>query len=137
MTPVGTLDLASGSGAFLAQLRDGGFTDLDAVELDEKAFGFPGIKPRHLDLNGDFASQIERRYGLITALEILEHLDSPRHFLREIHKLLEPEGYLLLSTPNIANWAGRLRFFLAGSTGNFRNMIITTSGTFRRRRMCS
>src|SRR5947209_7301231 len=70
-----TLDLASGSGAFLARLKDHGFADLDAVEIDRKAFAFPGVEPRHVDLNGAFSTRIEKRYGLITALEIIEHLD--------------------------------------------------------------
>jgi SAM-dependent methyltransferase len=117
--PLPTLDLASGSGAFLARLRDHGFTDLDAGEIDERSFAFPDLKPRHVDLNLDFASQIDRRYGLISALEILEHLDSPRHFLKQVHALLQPGGYLLLSTPNIANWAGRLRFLLRGEHRQF------------------
>src|SRR5438067_410922 len=51
------LDLASGSGAFLARLRDQGFKDLDAVEIDRAGFGFAGIEPRHVDLNGAFASR--------------------------------------------------------------------------------
>jgi SAM-dependent methyltransferase len=115
-----TLDLASGSGAFLARLRDHGFADLDAVEIDRKAFGFAGIEPRAVDLNGAFAGQIDRRYRLVTALEIIEHLDSPRHFLREVHSLLNPGGHLLLSTPNVANWTGRLRFLLSGEHRQFR-----------------
>jgi SAM-dependent methyltransferase len=114
------LDLAAGSGAFLARLREGGFTDLDAVEIDAPSFKFPGVKPRFIDLNSDFSNQIERRFGLVTALEILEHLDCPRHFLREIHGLLNPGGYLLFSTPNIANWTGRLRFLLSGEQRQFR-----------------
>jgi SAM-dependent methyltransferase len=114
------LDVASGSGAFLARLRDQGFGALDAIEIDRKGFTFPGIEPRALDLNGPFAARIERRYGLITALEILEHLDCPRHFLRELHALLDPGGWLLLSTPNTANWTGRLRFFLSGEHRQFR-----------------
>jgi SAM-dependent methyltransferase len=113
------LDLAAGSGALLARLRDSGFADLDAVEIDRKAFGFPGIEPRHVDLNGTFSEKIERRYGLVTAIEILEHLDCPRHFLRQIHALLNPGGHLLLSTPNIANWTGRLRFLLKGEHRQF------------------
>src|SRR5258706_4507538 len=115
-----TLDLASGSGAFLARLRDHGFAEFDAVDIARKAFGFAGIQPRAVDLNGPFATQIDRRYGLVTALEIIEHLDSPRHFLREVHSLLKPGGYLLLSTPNVANWTGRLRFLLSGEHRQFR-----------------
>ena len=113
------LDLAAGSGSFLARLRDGGFTDLDAVEIDRKAFGFPGIEPRHVDLNAAFSEKIEKRFGLLTALEIMEHLDCPRHFLKQSRELLNPGGYLLLSTPNIANWTGRLRFLLKGEHRQF------------------
>lgn len=113
------LDLASGSGAFLARLRGQGFTDLDAVEIDRAAFAFPGIEPRRVDLNAAFSTQIPRRYRLVTALEIMEHLDCPRHFLRQIHALLDPGGWLLLSTPNTANWTGRLRFLLSGEHRQF------------------
>jgi SAM-dependent methyltransferase len=114
------LDVAAGSGAFLARLRDNGFADLDAVEIDRKAFSFPEIEPRHVDLNAAFSEKIERRYGLLTALEIIEHLDCPRHFLRQARALLNPGGHLLLSTPNIANWTGRLRFLLSGEHRQFR-----------------
>lgn len=113
------LDLASGSGAFLARLADQGFTELSAVEIDRAGFRLPNVEPMHVDLNGPFATQLPRKYGLISALEILEHLDSPRHFLREIHAALEDNGYLLLSTPNTANWTGRLRFVLSGEHRQF------------------
>jgi hypothetical protein len=39
------LDLASGSGAMVARLRDGGFSDVTAVELDAGKFGVSGITP--------------------------------------------------------------------------------------------
>lgn len=113
------LDLAAGSGSFLARLRDGGFTNLDAVEIDRNAFAFPGIEPRHVDLNAAFSEKIEKRFGLLTALEIMEHLDCPRHFLTQARAMLNPDGYLLLSTPNIANWTGRLRFLLKGEHRQF------------------
>jgi len=55
----------------------------------------------------------------VTATEIIEHLESPRHFLREIHALLQPGGYLLLSTPNVTNFEGRLKFLLQGELRYF------------------
>lgn len=108
------LDLAAGSGAFLARLRDNGFTDLHAVELDVEKFRLGDIRPLSLDLNADFARQFSSRFNVITAIEIIEHLDSPRLFLRQVHQLLPDGGMLLLSTPNVAHWAGRLRFLLNG-----------------------
>lgn len=114
------LDLAAGSGALLARLRDSGFHDLSAIELDAPAFGLSGVTPLSIDLNTDFSSALSRQFNLITAVEIMEHLDNPRHFLSEIWKLLEPDGYLLISTPNIGHWMGRLWFLARGELRYFK-----------------
>jgi 2-polyprenyl-3-methyl-5-hydroxy-6-metoxy-1,4-benzoquinol methylase len=75
--PGSVLDLASGSGAMLARLRDAGFNDLSAVELDGGKFGITEITPMPVDLNTDFAAAIGRRFDLITTIEIIKHLNSP------------------------------------------------------------
>lgn len=118
------LDLAAGTGAFVARLRDAGAASLHAVELDRAGFGVEGVEPMAVDLNSAFApaiaSQSPAPFGLVSAIEIIEHLDCPRQFLRQIHALLAPGGYLLLTTPNVANWTGRLRFFMSGQLRQFR-----------------
>jgi len=108
------LDLASGSGAMLARLFDYGFTDLYAVERDAEQFQLAGIKPCTVDLNSEFCRQFDRRFALITAVEIIEHLDCPRDFLRQVRALLDEGGYLLLTTPNVSSWVGRIYFLLWG-----------------------
>jgi SAM-dependent methyltransferase len=116
----GVLDLGSGSGAMLARLREAGFQDLHGVERDIEVFGMPETPgPEEarfvrLDLNGDFASHYARRFALLVSIEVIEHLDSPRDFLRQAWQLLEEGGHLLLTTPNVANWVGRLRFLVLG-----------------------
>jgi 2-polyprenyl-3-methyl-5-hydroxy-6-metoxy-1,4-benzoquinol methylase len=116
----GVLDLASGSGAMLARLQDVGFSDLHGVRRDLETFGIPetpspeGTDVRTLDLDRDFAPHYDRRFGLIVSVEVVEHLESPRHFLRQAWELLDDGGHLLLTTPNVANWIGRLRFLLSG-----------------------
>jgi SAM-dependent methyltransferase len=119
ISPRPVLDLASGSGALLARLIDAGFADVTAVELDRGKFGLPGVTPLPLDLNGDFAGKIDRKFPLVTAIEIIEHLDSPRHFLQQARELLSDDGVLLLSTPNVAEWVGRIKFLLTGTLRNF------------------
>jgi SAM-dependent methyltransferase len=114
------LDLAAGTGAFLARLRQHGFTDLSAAELDVDTFGFPSVYPVPVDLNTDFSDEFQEKFKLVTAIEIIEHLDSPRHFLKQIWNLLEPNGHLLVSTPNIAHWVGRLRFVTRGEHRYFK-----------------
>lgn len=114
------LDLAAGTGSFLARLRDAGVADLNAVELDLPVFALPGVDPVAVDLNSPFSTGFSRRFDLVTAIEIIEHLDFPRHFLGQIWKLLEPGGHLVLSTPNIAHWVGRLWFLLHGEMRYFK-----------------
>jgi 2-polyprenyl-3-methyl-5-hydroxy-6-metoxy-1,4-benzoquinol methylase len=113
------LDLASGTGAFLARLRDEGFQNLHAVELNLENFDLGGVTPQVVDLNSDFAAALRGDMGLVTAIEIIEHLDCPRAFLRNIHTLLSGGGHLLLTTPNVAHWLGRLRFALSGELRQF------------------
>lgn len=110
----GVLDLASGSGALLARLHDNGFDDLHAIELAREVFALKDITPHYLNLNSDFALQMNRRFNVVTAIEIIEHLENPRHFLRQIRLLLEDRGFLLVSTPNISHWLGRIKFALTG-----------------------
>ena len=114
------LDLAAGTGALLARLRDSGMSDLNAIELDTPVFRLPGVTPQAVDLNTEFSKSFTRRFGMVTAVEIIEHLDSPRHFLRQIWQLLEPDGYLLISTPNVAHWVGRIWFLLRGELRYFK-----------------
>lgn len=116
----GVLDLGSGSGALLARLRERGFADLHGVEREIEVFGMPESPvPEEasfaaLDLNGEFASHYARRFALIVSSEVIEHLDAPRDFLRQVWQLLEEGGHVLLTTPNVASWVGRLRFLVLG-----------------------
>jgi 2-polyprenyl-3-methyl-5-hydroxy-6-metoxy-1,4-benzoquinol methylase len=116
----GVLDLAAGTGALLLRLKDAGFSDLHATELDPAKFGpVEGVTPRVVDLNTDFAAPLGRRFGVVLAIEIIEHLESPRHFLSQVRELMEDDGLLLLSTPNVADWIGRLKFLFTGELRYF------------------
>jgi SAM-dependent methyltransferase len=116
---VRVLDLASGTGAFLARLRDLGYANLDAVELNLEGFKLQGVTPRSVDLNSSFADELPHQYGLVSAIEIIEHLDSPRHFLHNVRALVAHGGHLLLTTPNVAHWLGRARFLISGELRQF------------------
>ncbi|MBF0256897.1 MAG: class I SAM-dependent methyltransferase, partial [Gammaproteobacteria bacterium] len=47
----------------------------------------------------------EHRYDCISLLDVLEHLVDPAQALRKAHSLLRPDGYLLLSVPNVGHWS--------------------------------
>ena len=109
------LDVASGTGAMLARLRDTGFSGLQAIERNVDRFQVKGLTPIAINLNLDFCGKFDRSFALITAVEIIEHLDSPRHFLLQVRSLLQDGGYLLLTTPNVSNWVGRIKFLVSGN----------------------
>ncbi len=113
------LDVAAGSGAFLARLRAQGFRDLSAIELDVADFKLSGIPVKSVDLNRPFAEQFDQRFDLITAVEIIEHLDNPRHLLKELHSLLKPGGTLVVTVPNTEQWIARLKFLIKGEPKHF------------------
>ena len=47
-------------------------------------------------------------FDAVVCGDLIEHLRDPQGFLARVRPLLRPEGRLVLSTPNIANWAMRL-----------------------------
>lgn len=50
----------------------------------------------------------ENYFDVITAIEIIEHMQSPNDFIFKIHKILKPGGVLYLVTPNIESFSAKL-----------------------------
>ena len=43
-------------------------------------------------------------FHVITAFELIEHLNDPIFLLQECHRILKPDGVLIINTPNAASW---------------------------------
>lgn len=104
------VDLAAGSGAMCLRLRDMGLKPR-AIDYVPENFGVPGIEFTQADLNEDFSKLFTTQFTGAIASEIIEHLENPRHFAREIFRILKPGGRLILSTPNIDS-PGSLAMFV-------------------------
>jgi glycosyltransferase involved in cell wall biosynthesis/SAM-dependent methyltransferase len=48
------------------------------------------------------------RFDICVVSDVIEHVRSPREFLREIHRVLKPRGILFIATPSIDSWSARL-----------------------------
>jgi len=59
-------------------------------------------------------------FDIVSANQIIEHLRDLDFFLEEIHRVLKPQGYLILSTENLSSWHNILA--LAGKP--FPNMFL-------------
>jgi 2-polyprenyl-3-methyl-5-hydroxy-6-metoxy-1,4-benzoquinol methylase len=109
------VDLGAWSGAFAVQLKNAGY-DVLAVDRDKGMYE-ADLPFTATDLNDpDFACKISKGAGfdMVTAIEIIEHLESPIGFLRNIERLLKPDGVAVITTPNMDNVPARLRHLLTG-----------------------
>jgi 2-polyprenyl-3-methyl-5-hydroxy-6-metoxy-1,4-benzoquinol methylase len=107
-------DLGAGPGAMAARLQSFG---CDVVAVDRDANGFEAQLPHtSLDFDQpDFASQLGKAsFGLVTAIEVIEHVESAINFLRNIGRLLGPGGVAVLTTPNVDSLPARSKFLLKG-----------------------
>jgi len=48
-------------------------------------------------------------YDVVTLLNVIEHLRQPKEMLTEIHRLLKPDGLLLVHAPNMGGIPARIR----------------------------
>ncbi|MBX3328805.1 MAG: class I SAM-dependent methyltransferase [Nitrospira sp.] len=102
--PLRLLDVGCSSGALLAVAAKLGFSP-SGVEIASKAAEtaqragfdvFCGLLHE--------ARFADESFDVITAFELIEHLNAPRLLLNECHRILKPEGVLIINTPNAASW---------------------------------
>ena len=62
-----------------------------------------GIRGVQADLNGPLPWRSDA-FAVVTAMDVIEHLTGTTTFVSEIYRILQPGGYALLATPNLAAW---------------------------------
>lgn len=97
------LEAGAGPGGNLAMLSE--FGELEAFELNEHARRIAsarsGIKVRPGALPDDISYPPDS-FDLITALDVIEHIDASRESVWALAKLLRPGGRLLITVPAYA-----------------------------------
>ena len=84
--------------------------DLDAVALEE-ARG-KGVVTQQLDMRQGVLPFPDSSFDLVTSYGVLDYLPDFDPMLREMHRVLRPGGYALVSLPNLAGWQNRLSLLL-------------------------
>lgn len=93
------LDYGTGTGTMLDVLR--GFGDAQGVDADERAVAFCHARGEALVRRLDHGALpfCDASFDLLTALDVLEHIDDDRGTLREIARVLAPGGRLVVTVP--------------------------------------
>lgn len=111
LLPVSTtarvLDIGPGSGVIGRALKDRGFGDLSAVEIDAAARAH--VQSIYSRVSADLTDFTGQKYDVILLLDVIEHMAEPEKFLATISNMLAPGGMVLVSVPNIAHWSVRFQ----------------------------
>jgi 2-polyprenyl-3-methyl-5-hydroxy-6-metoxy-1,4-benzoquinol methylase len=108
--PLRLLDVGCGYGFFLKQFAGRPGLTATGIELS-----LPAVERarRHVArvIHGSVEElTVAKRFDVVVAFELLEHLLDPRAFMAKVAQLLSPRGYFLLTTPDIGNrWFSILR----------------------------
>ena len=106
------LEIPAGEGALAWRIQQLGYT-VTAGDIDPTFFKVPTIPCLFLDMNRKFPIENDQ-FHFVSCIEGIEHLQDQFRFIRECHRVLKPEGILVISTPNILNLASRLKFLFSG-----------------------
>lgn len=106
------LDIGCGGGHFLKILKDRGYENIYGFDIDNYV-AFEDIKDRVRtgDLHFHKIDFEDKKFDIITAFQVMEHLENPFHFERECARLLRPGGFLVMSIPSGKSLWSRLSYF--------------------------
>ncbi|MBF0380655.1 MAG: class I SAM-dependent methyltransferase [Magnetococcales bacterium] len=92
------LDFGCGAGGFLLQAKDVA-KSLAGIELEKRLSGH--FLQNGLEVTGDINDFARtRKFDIITAFHVLEHLPDPRFMLKEFAKYLAEDGKIIIEVPN-------------------------------------
>jgi 2-polyprenyl-3-methyl-5-hydroxy-6-metoxy-1,4-benzoquinol methylase len=121
------LDLGCGSGAFSKRMQTLGFATT-SVDLSLDTFSL-NSESCEVDFNSDFAERFSReKFDVIVALEVIEHLENPQHFLRQLKLMANSDTVILVSFPNIYLYSSVYSFFRNGTFGNWSPALYWETG---------
>lgn len=108
------LDVGAGTGGLIQLVRARFQAESSACDYTDALMKLPGQRVEIANLNTQPLPYTDSAFDLVTATEVIEHLEHYRETVREFFRVLEPGGMCVLTTPNILNLNSRLRFLWFG-----------------------
>lgn len=96
------LEIGSSTGEFLNAAQS--LFKVVGVEADRASCAVAQARGFHCFNGTLFDAQFSNSdFDLVALYHVIEHFPSPQRVLKEIHRILRPQGWVVIETPNIAN----------------------------------
>ncbi len=124
------LDIGAGHGGLIKRVKAALKVQSSVCDYTDALMKLPDQKVDIANLNVEPLPYPDATFDLVTATEVIEHLEDYRQVLREIYRVLKPGGVCILSTPNILNLNSRLRFLWFGFWNLFGPLPVKNSALY-------
>lgn len=93
------VEVGAGNGELATVIRERDlFSEVILIEPQPLSLSLPGCRVIQSELASAHLAELA---DVAVAFEVLEHINDPRKFLRDIGKLVGEDGLLMMSTPNV------------------------------------
>lgn len=104
------LDIGAGPGLFVSEALRRGW-QIDGIEPADTSRLYAHDQ-LHISLRAGGVSLVpslaDSAYDVVTMFDVIEHLTDPLSALRDIHRILAPDGLLVITTPKFDSLAARI-----------------------------
>ncbi len=103
------LDIGCATGVFLKEMKDHGW---EAYGVEPSNYASE-IALNQLDLNVyncylDDVNFDDNYFDIVTLWDVFEHLPDPVRTMRIIRRILKPDGFIVITTPNTESWERKI-----------------------------
>jgi 2-polyprenyl-3-methyl-5-hydroxy-6-metoxy-1,4-benzoquinol methylase len=106
------VDIPSGSGAFVQRLKDSGYKNIIAIDIENI------LEIEHDNfVEGDMTKTLpinDKSCDVVVCIDGIEHISKQFDFVREVNRILKNNGEFIISTPNISSLRSRWKWFTTG-----------------------
>ncbi len=128
------LDIGCADGSFAVILQKRLGFDAYGIDIAEKAINkakINGIKVQAGDLSKGLPYK-SNSFDVVIMCEVIEHIFDTDFLLREIYRVIKKNGFLFITTPNVASFTSRIKLIFGGYPNGLEYCINkTTSGHIR------